>query len=89
MSREAAAASRGTLSIRWRWPLPRACSISRLALELHRGESIAILMVANTAAFTKAIGTFIRMEPAQRFWIHRRWRGLPLLPAHQSEEARS
>jgi KDO2-lipid IV(A) lauroyltransferase len=31
-------------------------------------------LVANTAAFTKAIEAFVRREPAQWLWVHRRWK---------------
>jgi KDO2-lipid IV(A) lauroyltransferase len=34
-------------------------------------------LVANTAAFTRAIEGFIRREPAQWLWVHRRWKTQP------------
>jgi KDO2-lipid IV(A) lauroyltransferase len=34
-------------------------------------------IVANTASFTRAIEAFIRREPAQWLWVHRRWKTQP------------
>ena len=44
-------------------------------------------LVANTTAFTKALEAFIRREPAQWLWVHRRWKTQPLDAQHQTEEA--
>ena len=34
-------------------------------------------VIANTASFTKAIEAFVRREPAQWLWVHRRWKTQP------------
>ncbi|MDD5558499.1 lysophospholipid acyltransferase family protein [Candidatus Methylomirabilis sp.] len=34
-------------------------------------------IVANTASFTRAIEAFVRREPAQWLWVHRRWKTQP------------
>ena len=59
------------------------------------GEEISLIktgrletdLVANTAAFTKAIEAFVRREPAQWLWVHRRWKTQPLPTQHRAEGA--
>ncbi len=59
------------------------------------GEEISLIrtgrlktdLVANTAAFTEAIEAFVRREPAQWLWLHRRWKTRPLPTRHQMEGA--
>jgi len=66
--------------------LPAA--IFRCGRDRHRivvGEEISLIrtgqlaadLVANTTAFTKAIEAFVRREPAQWLWVHRRWKTQP------------
>ena len=44
-------------------------------------------VVANTAAFTKAIEALVRKEPAQWLWVHRRWKTQPPV-AHPTPDPR-
>lgn len=39
-------------------------------------------VIANTASFTKAIEAFVRREPAQWLWVHRRWKTQPRATCH-------
>lgn len=56
------------------------------------GEEISLIrtgrlradLVANTAAFTRAIEGFVRREPAQWLWVHRRWKTQPLSARQQA-----
>ena len=76
--------------------LPAA--IFRCGRDRHRivvGEEISLIrtgqlaadLVANTAAFTKAIEAFVRREPAQWLWVHRRWKTQPLSTRLEPEGA--
>jgi KDO2-lipid IV(A) lauroyltransferase len=76
--------------------LPAA--IFRCGRNRHRivvGEQISLIrsgqltadLVANTAAFTKAIEAFVRREPAQWLWVHRRWKTQPSPESSQPEGA--
>jgi KDO2-lipid IV(A) lauroyltransferase len=73
-------------------------AIFRRRRDRHRivvGEEISLIrtgrlkedLVANTAAFTRAIEGFIRREPAQWLWVHRRWKTQPLHARRQTEGA--
>jgi KDO2-lipid IV(A) lauroyltransferase len=41
---------------------------------LLEGESTPATVVMNTARLTAVIEETVRRDPAQWFWIHRRWR---------------
>jgi len=59
------------------------------------GEEISLIrtgrlkedLVANTAAFTRAIEAFVRREPAQWLWVHRRGKTQPVPARRQTEGA--
>jgi KDO2-lipid IV(A) lauroyltransferase len=46
-------------------------------MELIRTEDAAADVVANTAAFTAAIERYVRANPEQWLWMHRRWKTRP------------
>jgi KDO2-lipid IV(A) lauroyltransferase len=54
-------------------------------ISLIRTGQLAADLVANTAAFTRAIEAFVRTEPAQWLWVHRRWKTQPPPEPSQSE----
>ncbi len=56
-------------------------------IPLIRTGSLRADLVANTSAFTRAIEAFIRREPAQWLWVHRRWKTQPLATRRQTERA--
>jgi KDO2-lipid IV(A) lauroyltransferase len=47
------------------------------ALTLLRSGNDAMDVVANTALFTKVIEHYVRRDPDQWLWVHRRWKTRP------------
>ena len=56
-------------------------------ISLVRTGRLQVDVVTNTAAFTRAIETFVRREPAQWLWVHRRWKTQPPPTGCQTEGA--